>query len=88
MLLCIAGIVNPYSPSFLYGLMGFKLDFYYLPLMFVGYALMRNDEDLRKFLMYGMALALIIGGVGITQAIVGNSFLNPSKLAPELRDPR
>jgi hypothetical protein len=86
LLLCVAGMANPYSPSILYGLMGFKLDFYYIPLMFVAYALIRNDEDLRKFLLFSLCLALIIGGLGIVQAIVGNSFLNPVNMAPELRD--
>jgi hypothetical protein len=84
--LAIVGIFNPYSPAILYGLMGLKLYFYYVPLMFVGYALISDDESLRKFLTVNMALSLVIGAVGITQAIVGHSFLNPANLAPELRD--
>lgn len=84
--LCVLAMMNPYCPSILYGIMGFKLDFYYLPLLFIGYGLMRNDEDLRKFLLFNLVFALVIGGVGITQAIVGHSFLNPANLAPELRD--
>ncbi len=79
-------IFNPNSPSILYGLMGFKLYFYYMPLMFVGYALIRNDEDLRKFLVINLGLAGVIGVIGIIQAILGHSFLNPANLAPELRD--
>jgi hypothetical protein len=77
---------NPNSPHILYGLMGIKIYFYYIPLMFVGYALIRDDEDLRKFLAFNGLLAGIIGVIGIIQAIVGNSFLNPQTLAPELRD--
>jgi hypothetical protein len=84
--LSILGIFNPYSPSVLYGLMGFKLDFYYMPLMFVGYRLIRDDDDLRKFLVNTMILGAIIGIIGIIQAIVGHSFLNPTTLAPEIRD--
>jgi hypothetical protein len=86
LLLCIAGVMNPNSPSFLYGLMGLKINFYYLPLMFVSYGLIRNDEDLRGFLNFNLLLALIIGGLGIAQAILGNSFLNPANIAPELKD--
>jgi hypothetical protein len=86
LLLCIAGMMNPYSPSILYGLMGMKLNFYYLPLLFVGYGLIRGDEDLRKFLSFNLVLALIIGGLGITQAILGHSFLNPTDMAPDIRD--
>ena len=44
-------IFNPNSPHVLYGLLGFKLYFLYVPLMYVGYALIRNDEDLRKFIV-------------------------------------
>src|SRR5271156_1137229 len=81
-----AQIFNPNSPSLLYGLLGFKLYFYYIPLMFVGYALIRNDEDLRKFLLVNISLAGVISAIGIAQAILGHSFLNPTNLAPELKD--
>jgi hypothetical protein len=86
LILCVAGIFNPYSPSVLYGIMGLKLNFYYMPLLFVGYGLVRNDEDLRRFLNFILLMVLVIGGLGITQAVIGHSFLNPTNLAPELRD--
>ena len=79
-------VFNPYSPNILYGLLGLKLYFYYIPLMFVGYAFVRNDEDLRRFLVYNMALAALIAGLGIAQAIVGPTFLNPVQLEPEIRE--
>jgi hypothetical protein len=79
-------IFNQNSPSIVYGLLGFKLYFYYIPLMFVGYALIRSDEDLRRFLAVNAMLAIIVAALGIVQAIVGNSFLNPTTLAPELQD--
>jgi hypothetical protein len=79
-------IFNANSPSVLYGILGFKLYFYYMPLMFVGYALIRNDEELRKFLVINLGLAGAIGVIGIMQAILGHTFLNPENLAPELRD--
>jgi hypothetical protein len=77
-------IFNPNSPSILYGLLGFKVDFFYIPLLWVGYSLIRNEEDLRKFLVVNAAVAAVISCVGIIQAIVGNSFLNPPVLAPEI----
>ena len=83
--LAAAQIFNPNSPSILYGLMGFKLYFYYVPLMFLGYALIRHEEDLRKFLVVNALLAAVISSLGIAQAILGNSFLNPANLAPELQ---
>jgi hypothetical protein len=82
----ILQVFNQNSPHILYGLLGFKLDFYYVPLMFVGYALIRNDGDLRQFLVVNALLACVIAALGIIQAIVGNSFLNPAHLAPELED--
>jgi hypothetical protein len=79
-------IFNPNSPSMLYGLLGFKLDFFYVPMMFVGYALIRNRKDLRRFLVGNAALAIMISAVAIIQAIVGNGFLNPGNLPVELLD--
>jgi hypothetical protein len=79
-------VFNQNSPSILYGLLGFKVYFYYVPLLFVGYALIRNDADLRKFLVVSAILAGVISALGIAQAILGNGFLNPAVLAPELQD--
>lgn len=79
-------VFNQNSPHILYGLLGLKVYFYYVPLLFVGYAVIRTDEDLRKFLVVNVAMAGLIAGLGIVQAIVGNSFLNPAILAPELQD--
>lgn len=77
-------IFNPNSAHIFYGLMGFKMYFYYVPLLFVGYALFRSDEELRKFLVLNAGLAAVINGLGIAQAILGQQFLNPVSLAPEL----
>lgn len=79
-------VFNPYSPNILYGLLGLKLYFYYIPLMFVGYALIRDDEDVRKFLVFNLFVASVIALLGIVQAIRGPTFLNPQELAPELRE--
>jgi hypothetical protein len=79
-------VLNQNSPHILYGLLGFKMYFYYIPFMYVGYAFVRGDEDLRKFLVLNAALSGLIAGLGIVQAILGNSFLNPVHLAPELQD--
>jgi len=79
-------VFNQNSPHILYGLLGFKTYFYYIPFMYVGYAFVRGDEDLRRFLVLNAALSGLIAGLGIAQAILGNSFLNPTKLAPELQE--
>lgn len=76
---------NPNTPSFLYGLLGFKLYFFYVPLMFAGYAYLRSDKDLRTFLYLNAWISLVVGALGIVQSIVGLDFLNPSQLAPDLQ---
>jgi hypothetical protein len=79
-------VFNQNSTHILYGLLGFKTYFYYIPFMYVGYSLIRGDEDLRKFLVFNAVLSGLIAALGIAQAILGNSFLNPAHLAPELQD--
>lgn len=81
----VVQIFNQNSPSIFYGLLGFKLYFFYIPLMFAGYALIRDDEDLRKFVVVNACLAGVISSLGIAQAILGHTFLNPARLAPELQ---
>jgi hypothetical protein len=79
-------IFNPASTSIWYGLMGFKMFFYYVPLIFLGYALINSEAQLRRFFTVNMVLALIIISLGIVQSILGHSFLNPAIQANELRD--
>ncbi len=76
-LLGFVQVLNPHSPSIFYGLLGVKLYFYYVPLMFVGYAMIRKEHDLRRFLIINMTLAAVIASVGIIQATAGVDFLNP-----------
>jgi hypothetical protein len=81
----VVQIFNPYSPSPLYGILAFKIYFFYMPLMFVGYALVRTDQDLRQFLTVVLSVAAVVAGIGTIQAVVGPQFLNPATLAPEIR---
>jgi hypothetical protein len=77
-------IFNPASTSIWYGLMGFKIFFYYVPLIFVGYALFDSEAELRRFFMINLMLALVIVGLGLAQSIIGPSFLNPAHQADDL----
>jgi len=70
-------VFNPNSPSLVYGILGMKLYFYYLPLMFVGYALLRTELDLRRFFFVSVLAAIPVALIGIIQTIVGLDFLNP-----------
>ena len=79
-------IFNPGSTHIVYGLLGFKLFFYYIPLLFVGYALINSEAELRRFFFVNLTLAAIIGGLGIAQAILGHTFLNPPTLADDIRE--
>jgi hypothetical protein len=81
----ILQIFNPASTSIWYGLMGFKLFFYYVPLMFIGYALLNSEAELRRFFTVNLILALVIISLGIAQSILGQSFLNPAVQAEDLR---
>lgn len=79
-------IFNPGSTHIVYGLLGFKLYFYYVPLLFVGYALVNSEVDLRRFFFVSLILASIIVSLGIAQAILGHTFLNPTNLAEDIRE--
>ena len=79
-------VFNPNSPSLFYGLLGLKVYFFYVPLMFVGYALVSADEHLERFLVLFSLLASAVAGLGITQSVVGTNFLSPATLSPDIRE--
>jgi hypothetical protein len=79
-------IFNPASTHLVYGILGVKLFFYYVPLLFVGYALLNSEEELRHFFFVNMVLAVIIVSLGIAQAILGHTFLNPTVMAEDIRE--
>jgi hypothetical protein len=78
-------VFNPASTSIWYGLMGFKIFFYYVPMIFIGYALINSEAQLRRFFTVNTILALIIISLGIAQSILGPSFLNPAKPSQDLQ---
>lgn len=82
----IVQMFNPASSSIFYGLMGVKLYFYYVPLMFVGYALIDKEVDLQKFYPYLIMMAFIVASLGIAQAIGGSTLLNPTHLQEDIRE--
>jgi hypothetical protein len=78
--------LNPNSPSVWYGLMGLALYFAFVPLFFLGYALLRNEADLRRFLLLNLIIAGLIAGLGAAQGISGKTLLSPANLAPDIRE--
>lgn len=79
-------IFNPASPHIVFGLLGVKMFFYYVPMMLVGYALVTTEERLRTFLTFNVVLFLGIAALGIAQSIVGPTFLNPAILQEDIRE--
>jgi hypothetical protein len=77
---------NPASTSIFYGILGMKVYFLYIPLIFVGYSLIETDADLRKFFSFNMILFLIVAALGIAQSILGPKFLNPTIIQEDIRD--
>ena len=77
---------NPASTSIFYGILGMKVDFLYVPLIFIGYAIMESEDDLRRFFSFYCALILIVAALGLAQSIIGPTFLNPVHLQEDIRE--
>jgi len=74
---CLIQALNPASTSIFYGLMGLKLCFFYVPLLFLGHALVDSEKELRRFFFFNSVLILVVAVFGIAQSIWGHTFLNP-----------
>jgi hypothetical protein len=70
-------VFNSFSPNIMYGLLGLKLYFYYIPLMYLGYAMLQRPADLDRLLKVSLVAGIIISGLGIAQSVLGISFLTP-----------
>src|SRR5260370_18383753 len=77
-------VFNPASTNLVYGILGLKLFFYYVPLLFVGYALLNSEQRLRHFFFVNLILVLVIASLGIAQSVLGHTFLNPAGPADEI----
>src|SRR5467141_1245344 len=82
---CVVQAFNPASTSIFYGLMGLKLCFFYVPLLFVGHALLDSEKELRRFFFYNSVLILVVAGFGLAQSILGPTFLNPAVIQEDIR---
>jgi hypothetical protein len=83
-MLAFAQAFNTFSPNIMYGLLGLKLYFYYVPLMFLGYAMLKRPEDLDQLLKVTLIVGIVIAGLGIAQSVLGVSFLTPEDTSVEL----
>ncbi len=90
-LACFAGlglvqVFNPLSRSLFYGILGVKLYFFYIPLMFLSYALIDSEAELKRFFRVTSGVGALVALVGIIQGLGYKNFLNPVHLAPELME--
>ena len=83
---CLIQMFNPASTSIFYGILGMKIYFLYVPLIYVGYALIESEEELRRFFAFTCALILVVAALGLAQSIIGPTFLNPKVLQEDIRD--
>ena len=79
-------VFNPASTNIIYGVLGLKLFFYYMPLLLVSYSFLNSEKELRRFFFANLILATIIVSLGVVQAILGHTFLNPANPAAEIRE--
>lgn len=78
-------VFNPASTGYSFGLLGLMLYFSYVPLIFVGYALLDSEQQLRRFFSWNLLLAAVVALLGVIQAIVGPGFLNPARPGEDIR---
>jgi len=83
---CLIQMFNPASTSIFYGILGMKIYFLYVPLIYVGYALIESEEELRRFFAFTCALILVVAALGLAQSIIGPTFLNPKVLQEDIGD--
>lgn len=79
-------VFNPTSPHLVYGVLGMKLYFYYIPLMLIGYAVLDSETILRRFFLLNLIPILLIAALGIAQSVLGPTFLNPAVLQEDIRE--
>ena len=77
---------NPASTSIFYGILGVKVDFLYVPMIYVGYELVESERELQRFMSYLCVLIILISGLGLAQSIIGPTFLNPRVLQEDIRE--
>ncbi len=82
--LAFVQVFNAFSPNVMFGLLGLKLYFYYAPLMFLGYAMLKCPADLDRLLKVSLVVGIVISGLGIAQSVLGVSFLTPENTSAEL----
>jgi hypothetical protein len=83
--LAIAECFNPQIEHPLIPVIGMRMFFLYVPLLYLGYAYFDSEERVRRFLLFALGLGGGVAALGVLQALMGLEFLNPEGGAPGLR---
>lgn len=73
----IVGVFNPGIRNPIVPVMGIRMNFFYLPLLFIGYYFFSSIQLLRRFLIFYLVTVVLVGIAGIAQVALGPEFLNP-----------
>ena len=65
-------------------LLGLRVDFFYAPLVVVGYVIARDRREFVRWAVWLTVLTALASSVGLVQATVGPEFLRPSVATPGL----
>jgi hypothetical protein len=82
--LCLLQVFNPASPGLVVGLLGMKINFIYVPLLYVGYTFAKTEKDVHRLFSFLSVLILIVAGLGLAQSIIGPSFLSPPTVQEDI----
>ena len=65
-------------------LLGLRIDFFYLPLVVVGYVIARDRRELARWAVWLAVVTALTSSIGLIQATIGPQFLRPSIATPGL----
>ncbi|HXF05761.1 MAG TPA: hypothetical protein VNM72_10150 [Blastocatellia bacterium] len=89
LLVCLGvAIVNCFNTEIdhpLVPLVGLRMNFFYLPLLVLGYVYFDSDARVRRFLLLSLVAGGVVALLGLAQSLVGLGFLNPGGFVPGLR---
>jgi hypothetical protein len=73
----LIGALNPGIDNYLVPLLGLRMSFLYVPMIYLGYAFFRSERHFRTFTLSVLTVAAILGVLGMVQVQYGLELLNP-----------
>jgi hypothetical protein len=73
----LAESFNPQITNFAVPLLGLRMSFIYVPLIYLGYWYFETEERVRTFSLYMLEAGAVVSFLGIMQSFIGLDFLNP-----------